>query len=222
MAISSCVRAVATHLDVVLAQEYIALDNADAYEQCAELACQAASVQVLHTLSRGEQHQQHQHQQQLELVVALLERLAMLVRIPNLKSLETVLGAWTALLRANGATVPKKGHATTTSSMAPPSSSSLSTSTSLKVLPPGAVPALLDYCVAWLRAGGGLAGGMDPAGTHIANEREQWEDTFETFEELKTQWIINRAKVMEVIKLCANLDPQSASRKLLETVDGAL
>ena len=51
------------------------------------------------------------------------------------------------------------------------------------------------------RAGGGLAGGMDPAGTHIANEREQWEDTFETFEELKTQWIINRAKVMEVIKL---------------------
>ena len=63
---------------------------------------------------------------------------------------------------------------------------------------------------------------MDPAGTHIANEREQWEYTFETFEELKTQWIINRAKVMEVIKLCANLDPQSASRKLLETVDGAL
>ena len=139
-----------------------------------------------------------------------------------MRSLETVLGAWTALLRANGATVPKKGHATTTSSMAPPSSSSPSTSASLKVLPPGAVPALLDYCVAWLRAGGGLAGGMDPAGTHIANEREQWEDTFETFEELKTQWIINRAKVMEVIKLCANLDPQSASRKLLETVDGAL
>ena len=133
MAISSCVRAVATHLDVVLAQEYIALDNADAYEQCAELACQAASVQVLHTLSREEQHQQHQHQQQqLELVVALLDRLAMLVRIPNLRSLETVLGAWTALLRANGATVPKKGHATTTSSMAPPSSSSPSTSADRK------------------------------------------------------------------------------------------
>ena len=36
------------------------------------------------------------------------------------------------------------------------------------------------------------------------------------------QWITDRAKVMEVIKLCANLDPQSASRKLLEIVDGAL
>ena len=92
----------------------------------------------------------------------------------------------------------------------------------LKILPPGAVPALLEYCVSWLRAGGGLAGGMDPTGTNITYEREQWEDAFETFEELKMQWITDRAKVMEVIKLCANLDPQSASRKLLEIVDGAL
>ena len=107
MAISSWRHAVATHLDVVLATRIHRFGQRGCV-QCAELACQAASVQVLHTLSRGEQHQQHQHQQQLELVVALLERLAMLVRIPNLRSLETVLGAWTALLRANGATVPKK------------------------------------------------------------------------------------------------------------------
>ncbi len=220
MAISSCVCAVTTHIDTVLAQEYNALDNADVYEQCTDLACQAASVQVLQMLSQGEQQQKQQ--QQLELVVALLERLAMLVRIPNLKSLETVLCAWTALLRANGATVPKKGHATTTSSMKPASSSSPTTLAALKILPPGAVPALLEYCVSWLRAGGGLAGGMDPTGTNITNEREQWEDAFETFEELKMQWITDRAKVMEVIKLCANLDPQSASRKLLEIVDGAL
>ena len=85
MAISSCVCAVTTHIDTVLAQEYNALDNADVYEQCTDLACQAASVQVLQMLSQGEQQQKQQ--QQLELVVALLERLAMLVRIPNLKSL---------------------------------------------------------------------------------------------------------------------------------------
>ena len=50
MAISSCVCAVTTHIDTVLAQEYNALDNADVYEQCTDLACQAASVQVLQML----------------------------------------------------------------------------------------------------------------------------------------------------------------------------
>mgnify|MGYP001299634140 CR=1 FL=1 len=56
-AISSCVCAVTTHIDTVLAQEYNALDNADVYEQCTDLACQAASVQVLQMLSQGEQQQ---------------------------------------------------------------------------------------------------------------------------------------------------------------------
>ena len=105
------------------------------------------------------------------------------------------------------ATVPKKGHATTTSSMKPASSSSPTTLAALKSS--RQVPSQLCSNIASLgfRAGGGLAGGMDPTGTNITNEREQWEDAFETFEELKMQWITDRAKVMEVIKLSCESGP---------------
>ncbi len=171
---------------------------------------------------------------------AFLEALLGLTVYPSLDVLGAAVQAWPALLRGSGAELPgtfvkpekaaqsgvwgaaqqRKHHESSQQRgeqhRGAPSSGS-------HALPDGAVAALLDASSVWLQRGGGLATGL--ATRHApGSSADEWEESagFESREELREAWVGLRARLMEVTKLCAALDPAAAAAKARDRVDATL
>jgi exportin-5 len=169
---------------------------------------------------------------------AFLEALLGLTVYPSLDVLGAAVQAWPALLRGSGAELPgtfvkpekaaqsgvwgaaqqrkhQEAQQRGEQQHRAPSGS--------HALPDGAVAALLDASSVWLQRGGGLATGL--ATRHApGSSADEWEENagFESREELREAWVGLRARLMEVTKLCAALDPAAAAAKARDRVDATL
>ena len=168
---------------------------------------------------------------------AFLEALLGLTKHPRLDVLAAAIPAWPGLLRAMGAELPgtfvrpdkaigsgvwgaqqrggfSAGGGAENGASAAASGGGVS-------LPGGAVAALLECARTWLQRGGGLASGLSTAGAPEC-KGDEWEDEYETRDELREAWIGLRARLMEVTKLCTALEPAAAAAAMSGSVTAVL
>ena len=168
---------------------------------------------------------------------AFLEALLGLTKHPRLDVLAAAIPAWPGLLRAMGAELPGTfvrpdkaigsgvwgaqqrggfgaGGGAENGASAAASGGGVS-------LPGGAVAALLECARTWLQRGGGLASGLSTAGAPEC-KGDEWEDEYETRDELREAWIGLRARLMEVTKLCTALEPAAAAAAMSGSVTAVL
>jgi exportin-5 len=72
------------------------------------------------------------------------------------------------------------------------------------------VVALLETARHWLTRGGGVAAGLS-ASLCPESAGDEWEQEYETFDELREVWVQHRARLMEITKLCTCLVPVAAA-----------
>ena len=169
---------------------------------------------------------------------AFLEALLGLTKHPRLDVLAAAIPAWPGLLRAMGAELPGTfvrpdkaigsgvwgaqqrggfgggGGGVENGASAGANGGGVS-------LPGGAVAALLECARTWLQRGGGLASGLSTAGAPEC-KGDEWEDEYETRDELREAWIGLRARLMEVTKLCTALEPAAAAAAMAGSVTAVL
>ena len=161
---------------------------------------------------------------------AFLEALLGLTKYPRLCVLAAAIPAWPGLLRAMGAELPgtfvrpdKSLGSGVWGVQAQGGGGVASGSDANKsgMLPDGAVVALLECTRTWLQRGGGLASGLH---TTRAPEckGDEWEEEYETRDELREAWIGLRARLMEVAKLCTALEPVASASAMAESVTAVL
>jgi exportin-5 len=169
---------------------------------------------------------------------AFLEALLGLTKYPSLAVLGAAIPAWPGLLRGMGAELPGafqrpdgKGPGsgvygaqqaqTQGSAAAADVSSSSSAGAGAAKLPDGAVVALLETTRTWLEQGAGVAQGLSSAGVPTAMG-DQWEQEYESRDELREAWVTLRARLMEVTKLCTALEPNAAASSAASRVSTTL
>ena len=150
---------------------------------------------------------------------AFLEALLGLTKYPRLCVLAAAIPAWPGLLRAMGAELPgtfvrpdKSLGSGVWGVQAQGGGGPASGTDANKsgMLPDGAVVALLECTRTWLQRGGGLASGLHTTGAPEC-KGDEWEEEYETRDELREAWIGLRARLMEVAKLCTALEPVAAA-----------
>lgn len=174
---------------------------------------------------------------------AFLEALLGLTKHPRLDVLAAAIPAWPGLLRAMGAELPgtfvrpdkaigsgvwgaqaqqRGGSAVRTAGgVENGASGGAAIGSNGFSLPGGAVAALLECARTWLQRGGGLASGLSTAGAPEC-KGDEWEDEYETRDELREAWIGLRARLMEVTKLCTALEPAAAAAAMAGSVTAVL
>ena len=161
---------------------------------------------------------------------AFLEALLGLTKYPRLCVLAAAIPAWPGLLRAMGAELPgtfvrpdKSLGSGVWGVQAQGGGGPASGSDANKsgMLPDGAVVALLECTRTWLQRGGGLASGLHTTGAPEC-KGDEWEEEYETRDELREAWIGLRARLMEVAKLCTALEPVAAATAMAESVTAVL
>ena len=142
-----------------------------------------------------------------QLRVAFLEALLGLTKYPTLDTLGAAVAAWPGILRAAGAELPN--------GFVRPESFAGQEKEKEKEkdafsLPEGAMVALLDAAKHWLTRGGGVAAGLSASACPDA-AGDEWEQEYESREELREVWVQHRARLMEITKLCTCLVPVAAA-----------
>jgi exportin-5 len=138
-----------------------------------------------------------------QLRVAFLEALLGLTKYPTLDTLGAAVAAWPGILRAAGAELPNGFVRPEEKIVNDPPKERLT-------LPEGAVVALLETARHWLVRGGGVAAGLS-ASLCPESAGDEWEQEYETFDELREVWVQHRARLMEITKLCTCLVPVAAA-----------
>ena len=145
-----------------------------------------------------------------QLRVAFLEALLGLTKYPTLETLGAAVAAWPGILRGAGAELP---HGFTRPDWGPTSQEKEKEKEREKErfsLPEGAVVALLETARHWLTRGGGVAAGLSTSACPGA-AGDEWEQEYESREELREVWVQHRARLMEITKLCTCLVPVAAA-----------
>jgi len=137
-----------------------------------------------------------------QLRVAFLEALLGLTKYPTLDTLGAAVAAWPGILRAAGAELPN--------GFVRPEEKILNDPKERLTLPEGAVVALLETARHWLTRGGGVAAGLS-ASLCPESAGDEWEQEYETRDELREVWVQHRARLMEITKLCTCLVPVAAA-----------
>ena len=138
-----------------------------------------------------------------QLRVAFLEALLGLTKYPTLDTLGAAVAAWPGILRAAGAELPNGFVRPEEKIVNDPPKERLT-------LPEGAVVALLETARHWLTRGGGVAAGLSTSACPGA-AGDEWEQEYESREELREVWVQHRARLMEITKLCTCLVPVAAA-----------
>jgi exportin-5 len=137
-----------------------------------------------------------------QLRVAFLEALLGLTKYPTLDTLGAAVAAWPGILRAAGAELPN--------GFVRPEEKIVNDPKERLTLPEGAVVALLETARHWLTRGGGVAAGLSASLCPEA-AGDEWEQEYETRDELREVWVQHRARLMEITKLCTCLVPVAAA-----------
>ena len=137
-----------------------------------------------------------------QLRVAFLEALLGLTKYPTLDTLGAAVAAWPGILRAAGAELPN--------GFVRPEEKTANDPKERLTLPEGAVVALLETARHWLTRGGGVAAGLS-ASLCPESAGDEWEQEYETRDELREVWVQHRARLMEITKLCTCLVPVAAA-----------
>ena len=138
-----------------------------------------------------------------QLRVAFLEALLGLTKYPTLDTLGAAVAAWPGILRGAGAELPH-------GFVRPDLVASQEKEKERFSLPEGAVVALLETARHWLTRGGGVAAGLSTSACPGA-AGDEWEQEYESREELREVWVQHRARLMEITKLCTCLVPVAAA-----------
>ena len=140
--------------------------------------------------------------------VAFLEALLGLTKYPTLETLGAATAAWPGILRAAGAELPN--GFVRPESFPGQEKEKEKERERFSRLPEGAVVSLLDAARHWLTRGAGVAAGLSTSACPDA-AGDEWEQEYESREELRETWVQHRARLMEITKLCTCLVPVAAA-----------
>ena len=168
----------------------------------------------------------------LSLKYSFLEALLGLTKYPTLDTLGPSVSAWPGLLRNAGAELPNGFQRPDKKDVGSGvygaqhkdlhfQKESEKDENRKNVIPPECVVALLETTKFWLQSGGGLAAGLLTSKCYDAKS-DDWELEYETREELREVWVVLRARLMEVTKLCTFLNPVAAANAAANCVAGTV